>query len=490
MTDRGAEFPPRTPGMLPAAPVETAGYLDPAVRGSMAMECIKNCCKIFITKEEEPRVQIIEARSPEKAAIKTEGKGRMGVSEDYLQSKLPPDGREIPFVLPSFRPSYVQPRGTRYNNFQSGLHDLDVMELDLLGFDLKDTQAWCECKACDQSGRQRLSASMLDLSGPHSPHMQHYDSVWSVPSSTSSLQDSFGSSRSLESITLSGDEKERELGKVCVRLSYQELVEQVWITLVQCKDIGVYTEGVEQQRVGVKGIITMAKPVQFKTSVKEATPDLVVMETFVFALGLEQLRSASLVLRVQTHVPRKRTLGECAVSLRTLGTQETEHWLELRPPCKAHAGLTLDSAQLLQGCHAELQLSMCFQPVSSRIQIGILAAQNLPSSSSLLAHAGFFVKVEMFSDGHFMLKRKTKVVRSSGKRVQWAETVLLPTTSQDHHLQVSVKLYSCSSIRRKHLIGHVLLGVDSPSPDAMEQWKDSIKHPEKVVTAWHRVCHS
>ncbi|XP_026864058.2 tandem C2 domains nuclear protein [Electrophorus electricus] len=475
----------------------------------MAMECIKNCCKIFITKEEEPRVQIIEARSPEKAAIKTEGKGRMGVSEDYLQSKLPPDGREIPFVLPSFRPSYVQPRGTRYNNFQSGLHGSARVtyaerkaELSGSGPIVCDTSGHVlpgnltshvspgsvrrpaprglsslHALACDQSGRQRLSASMLDLSGPHSPHMQHYDSVWSVPSSTSSLQDSFGSSRSLESITLSGDEKERELGKVCVRLSYQELVEQVWITLVQCKDIGVYTEGVEQQRVGVKGIITMAKPVQFKTSVKEATPDLVVMETFVFALGLEQLRSASLVLRVQTHAPRKRTLGECAVSLRTLGTQETEHWLELRPPCKAH------------GCHAELQLSMCFQPVSSRIQIGILAAQNLPSSSSLLAH-GFFVKVEMFSDGHFMLKRKTKVVRSSGKRVQWAETVLLPTTSQDHHLQVSVKLYSCSSIRRKHLIGHVLLGVDSPSPDAMEQWKDSIKHPEKVVTAWHRVCHS
>lgn len=36
-----------------------------------------------------------------------------------------------------------------------------------------------------------------------------------------------------DSITLSGDE--RELGKVCVRVSYQEAAEQVWITLVQVR---------------------------------------------------------------------------------------------------------------------------------------------------------------------------------------------------------------------------------------------------------------
>lgn len=37
----------------------------------------------------------------------------------------------------------------------------------------------------------------------------------------------------IESITLSGDERDRELGKVCVHLKYEEAVEQVWITLVK-----------------------------------------------------------------------------------------------------------------------------------------------------------------------------------------------------------------------------------------------------------------
>lgn len=37
----------------------------------------------------------------------------------------------------------------------------------------------------------------------------------------------------VESITLSGDERDCEPGKVCVHLKYEEAVEQVWITLVK-----------------------------------------------------------------------------------------------------------------------------------------------------------------------------------------------------------------------------------------------------------------
>lgn len=36
----------------------------------------------------------------------------------------------------------------------------------------------------------------------------------------------------------------------------------------------------------------------------------------------------------------------------------------------------------------------------------------------------------------------------------------------------------------------VVLGFDSSTTDAVEQWSDSITHPEKVVTAWHRLSHS
>ncbi|XP_062850973.1 tandem C2 domains nuclear protein isoform X2 [Trichomycterus rosablanca] len=467
------------------------------------MECIKNCCKNFLNKEKEPELQIVTIPTLSPAPEVEVRKSALGVSEDYLLSKLPPDGREVPFVLPLFKPSYVQPQGLRYPTYQGGLHARvtyeerkaelaaasDMVYDPTMSFHQSHLISYISpgaikgpflkgnySSALDQSAKQRLRASMMDLSSPHSP-IQRHDSLTSVPSSTSSIQDSFGSNRSIESSTVSSEDREQDLGKVCVILRYQEDVEQVWITVVECKDLCLSSESAKQQRVGFKGVITMAKPVQFKTSVKEATPDLLFMETFVFTLNLEQLRSSALVLRLQTHTPRKHTQGECMISLRTLGPQETQHWLDLSPPCKTHV------------CHAELQLSTCFQPVSSRIQLQILTAQNLPTSSSLRTQR-FYVKVEMFREGCFLLKKKTKIVKSSGNQVQWGEFMFLPISIQDHEIQLVVRLYSCGSIRRKYLLGQVMLGFNSPSADAVEQWRDSVKHPEKVVTAWHRLSHS
>lgn len=65
----------------------------------------------------------------------------------------------------------------------------------------------------------------------------------------------------------------------------------------------------------------------------------------------------------------------------------------------------------------------------------------------------------MFSDGRFTMKRKTKLAKPSGGQVQWAESVLLPVTGQDYNIQLSVKLYSRGSIRRKYLLGQV--GVEN-----------------------------
>lgn len=37
-------------------------------------------------------------------------KRQVGCSEDYLLSKFPPGGKEIPFVVPQFKLAYIQPR--------------------------------------------------------------------------------------------------------------------------------------------------------------------------------------------------------------------------------------------------------------------------------------------------------------------------------------------------------------------------------------------
>ncbi|XP_029317261.1 tandem C2 domains nuclear protein [Cottoperca gobio] len=472
-----------------------------------AMECLKDCCKNFVKKKgKEQEMQVIALKMPPNKAAASRwepDEGKRGVTEDYLLSKLPPDGREVPFVLPTFKASYIQPRGSRYPNLQAGPQssarctyaerkaelqgtsqftyspEASFHQGQLAGYispgsthrtTLKNKDAGPQSPGwtLKPGGEQRLSSSMFDLSSPQS-HMQRFDSVSSVLSSTSSRIGSIESS--LDSITLSGDE--RELGKVCVRLSYQEALEQVWITVVQCSDLSA-PDGVEQQKIGFKGIITIPKPIQFKSSIKEYRQDVSFMETFVFALRLQQLRCSALVLRLQTHNPKKRTVAECVLSLRQLGPQEVEHWLDLNLKSKSSV------------CLSELHLTTCFQPVNGRIQLQVLAAQNLPASSSPLTQ-GFFVKVEMHQLGRVVMKKKTRFLKALGGQCKWKETFHFLLAALDHACSLSVKLYSRSSVRRKQCLGQVQLGFKSPVPDAVEQWKDTMAHPEKVVSAWHRL---
>ncbi|XP_013889546.1 tandem C2 domains nuclear protein [Austrofundulus limnaeus] len=317
--------------------------------------------------------------------------------------------------------------------------------------------------------QQRLSSSMFDLSSSPQCHMQRIDSTSSTFSNTSSVLSSMESS--LDSINMSEDE--HELGKVWVRLSYQEDVEQVWITLVQCSDLHLHPDEAEQQKIGFKAILTIPKPVQFKSSVKEYCQDVSFMETFVFALRLQQLQCAALVLRLQTHEPRKRTVAECVLSLRQLGPQETEHCVHLQPAGRSSVS------------HTELQLSTCFQPVNGRIQVKVLTAQNLPPSSSPLSQS-FFISVEMHQLGQVVLRRKTQALKASGGQCRWGETFHFLLASFQHAAcWLSVRLYSRSSVRRKQCLGQVQLGFHSPAPQAVEQWEDTMAHPEKVVSAWH-----
>uniref|UniRef100_A0A672JJE0 Tandem C2 domains, nuclear n=1 Tax=Salarias fasciatus TaxID=181472 RepID=A0A672JJE0_SALFA len=460
-----------------------------------AMECLKNCCKNLLRRKVKDQ--------------EIQGKAQ-GVTDDYLLSKLPPDGREVPFVLPTFKASYIQPKVPEYNSAQSGLQSsarctYAARKAELLGsnqFIYSPESSFHRGQVAEyfSPGSTRRDTLMSRTSGPHSsgtpsapapPPDPHTHVTGGGKTSTkgrilklpvySLMLDRVHTSgvfllHVADSITLSGDE--RELGKVCVRLSYQEALEQVWITLVEVRLRPAWGKDTRAQTViGFKAIITIPKPIQFKSTIKEYRQDVSFMETFVFALRLHQLRCSALVLRLQTHQPKKRTVAECVLSLRQLDTRETEHWLHLNPLSKSPV------------CHSELHLTTCFQPVNGRIQLQVLAAQNLPASSSPLTQA-FFVKVEMLQLGKVVMKKKTRVLKASGGQCQWAETLHFLLASLDHAYSLVVKLYSRSSVRRKQCLGQVQLGFDSSVSGAVEQWKDTMAHPEKVVAAWHRLSSS
>ncbi|XP_060117164.1 tandem C2 domains nuclear protein [Heteronotia binoei] len=490
----------------------------------MATEFIKNCCRgcLYIKKEKHDsslekdseveakyRSDVVEKPPLSSVSVKRQ----VGCSEDYLLSKLPPGGKEVPFVVPQFKLAYIQPRnlgssshltgiqgsavttfGDRktelssayqqgplldvvYNPFYMQQHPPPSPDLIRVRPEKSDNRrlygSVCDLRSSTLPGSSTLSHSMFDLTSPPHRFLQRYDSVSSVPSSTSSRKNSEGSNRSLDTITLSGDE--REFGRLHVKLCYVPSVEQIWITVLRCKDLNWSSGCGESPHISIKGILTFSKPVQFKCMAKEASSDIEFMETFVFAIKLQLLQTARLLFKVQTLTPRKKTIGECVLPLRELSTRETDYWLTIAPPSKASV------------CSAELKIGTCFQAVNSRIQLQILEAQNLPSSSTPLS-SNFFVKAAMFSAGELVEKKKTRLLKSSNSRVKWGETMIFPVSQNEQGVNFLIKLYSRSSVRRKHFLGQVCLSSDSSSNEAADQWRDTMTNPEKFVIKWHNVC--
>uniref|UniRef100_A0A8D0HCK7 Tandem C2 domains, nuclear n=1 Tax=Sphenodon punctatus TaxID=8508 RepID=A0A8D0HCK7_SPHPU len=477
----------------------------------MAAECFKNCCKCCccVEKEKHDSVLILGGGVVEKPPLSSVSVTRqVGCSEDYLLSKLPSDGREVPFVVPQFKLAYIQPKnlgslphrsarasfGDRKaelsSMYQQGAH-FDVVynpfyihqqfspDLTRNLPEKSDNRrlygSVCDLRSSTLPGSSSLSHSMFDLTSPPHRFIQRYDSVSSVPSSTSSRKDSQGSNRSLDNITLSSDE--RDFGRLNVKLCYVSSVEQIWITVLHCKDLCWSSIYGEYPHVSIKGIIMLPKPVQFKYSAKEASNNIEFMETFVFAIKLQHLQTVRLVFKIQMQTPKKKTIGECAMPLRELSSHEMDYWLDITPPSKVSV------------CPMELQIGTCFQAINSRIQLQIIEAQNLPNSSTPLT-LSFFVKAAMFSTEGLIYKKKTRLLKPINSRVKWGETMIFPVIQNEQGINFLIKLYSRSSMRRKHFLGQVWLSCDSSSSEAADQWRDTMANPEKVVIKWHNLTPS
>ncbi|XP_069772211.1 tandem C2 domains nuclear protein isoform X1 [Narcine bancroftii] len=469
----------------------------------IAAEFLKDCCRDAIpSKKDVAEVPCDPANPPSKPETNL-GSKKLGFTEDILLSKLPPNGKEIPFVVPNLKTAYIQPNfyGS-YEEAMSGFSRAQYTErkLELSNAlqhvpDIDDVYnpnymispispgsgkhvltkgkmgsphgSAADLRSPKLSNSPGLSSSMFDLSSIH--QSQRLSSTSSINSTASSLRDSLGSTRSL-------DGHPDECGKLNLKLSYRPEVEQIWITVVQVKDFYLRYKPTEKVHLYLKGILTLPKPVQFKSSIKDGNMMLVFMETFVFNIKLPILQRHGLVIKVVTRVPRKRVIGECSMSLRELSDVESDVWLNINPPSKVPT------------CHALLRVGTCFQAISNRIQLQVLEIQNLPSSSTPLALT-FYVKIIMETRDGLFDKKKTRPLKSVNGQVKWGESFLFPVVQNELHLQrvsFTLKVYSKTSVRRKHHLGQVVIGWDSTGV-ALEQWHDTSDNPEKVVINWHHL---
>ncbi|NWR55862.1 TAC2N protein, partial [Bucorvus abyssinicus] len=100
----------------------------------MATECIKKCCRWCFCMEKGNNDLSVVEKSEAAAASKStivekpplssvSVKRQVGCSEDYLLSKLPSDGQEVPFVVPPFKLAYVQPKNLPSISHAGGIQE-------------------------------------------------------------------------------------------------------------------------------------------------------------------------------------------------------------------------------------------------------------------------------------------------------------------------------------------------------------------------------
>ncbi|EPQ10754.1 Tandem C2 domains nuclear protein [Myotis brandtii] len=261
----------------------------------MATEFIKSCCRGCFYGETEKHNVSVEAKTAVSSSQNTAVcvppltsvcvKPQVGCTEDYLLSKLPSDGKQVPFVVPTFKLSYIQPRtqGT-----PSHLEELEGSARASFG----DRKA--ELSGSSHPGSsydvynpfymyQHISPDLSRRFPPTAEVTRLYGSVCDLR--TNKLPGSPGLSKSMFDLTSSSQK------------------------FMQCKDLSWPSSYGDTPAISIKGVLTLPKPVHFKSSAKEGSNTIEFMETFVFAIKLQSLQSVRLVFKVQTQTPRKKTIG-------------------------------------------------------------------------------------------------------------------------------------------------------------------------------------
>lgn len=81
---------------------------------TMHMWTVWFSCSLFLAVSMVQESEAVAASKPtiieEPPLSSVSVKRQVGCSEDYLLSKLPLDGQEVPFVVPPFKLAYVQPK--------------------------------------------------------------------------------------------------------------------------------------------------------------------------------------------------------------------------------------------------------------------------------------------------------------------------------------------------------------------------------------------
>lgn len=136
----------------------------------------------------------------------------------------------------------------------------------------------------------------------------------------------------------------------------------------------------------------------------------------------------------------------------------------------------------------ELLVSVSYHPATQRLNVVVLKAKHLPHMD-ITTVPNPYVKVNVFYGRKRIAKKKTHVKRGTLNPVfnesfiYEVPAMLMPDLSLEFQLLDFQRPPSAST----QALGHVLLGGQSPSPDAVTHWREVLDNPRRQIAKWHNL---
>ncbi|KAL0128010.1 hypothetical protein PUN28_003331 [Cardiocondyla obscurior] len=277
------------------------------------------------------------------------------------------------------------------------------------------------------------------------------------------------------------------LGQLVFKLRYRSEQNALAVTVVKCK--GLPARGQQNATCDpyVKLQLLPDKQHHVKTRVLRNTRDPVYDEDFTFfGISQSQLQKISLHFIVLSfdRYSRDDIIGELTCALSSVPGLEDADNQEISLSRKIYPR----SLKIQSQGRGELLVSLCWQPVNSRLTVVVLKARNLPKMD-VTGLADPYVKIYLLYNQQRIAKKKTHVKKRTLSPVFNESFVFDIPNGADGLNNVSLEfmLLDWDRVTKNEVIGRLEFGGPKCQGSAVNHWKEVCSSPRRQIADWHKL---
>ncbi|KYN02386.1 Synaptotagmin-11 [Cyphomyrmex costatus] len=277
------------------------------------------------------------------------------------------------------------------------------------------------------------------------------------------------------------------LGQLIFKLRYRNEQNALAVTVVQCKGLPARGQQNATSDPYVKLQLLPDKQHHVKTRVLRNTRDPVYDEDFTFfGISQSQLQKISLHFIVLSfdRYSRDDIIGELTCALSSVPGLEDADNQEISLCRKIYPR----SLKIQSQGRGELLVSLCWQPVTSRLTVVVLKARNLPKMD-VTGLADPYVKIYLLYNQQRIAKKKTHVKKRTLSPVFNESFVFDIPNGADGLNNVSLEfmLLDWDRVTKNEVIGRLEFGGPKCQGSAVNHWKEVCSSPRRQIADWHKL---